>query len=67
MSGEGMPNGPTDANTQIKSTLGENLFVVEISVSGQDVTLELLLVGVPELGSLGVQRARTVEIISTAT
>jgi len=62
-----MPGGPTDANAQFESMTGGHLFVVEVSVSGEDVTLELLLVGVPELGSLGVQRACTIEVVSTAT
>lgn len=62
-----MPDGPTDANTQFESMTGGQLFVVEVSVSGQNVTLELFLVGVPELGSLGIQRARTVKIVSNAT
>lgn len=33
--------------------------VVKIAVTGQDLPFELFLVGVPELGSLGVQWART--------
>lgn len=33
-------------------------------MAGQDVALELFLVGVPELGCLGVQRARAVLIVS---
>jgi hypothetical protein len=37
----------------------EPLLVVEIAVAGQDLPFELFLVGVPELGSLGVQWART--------
>lgn len=35
------------------------LLVVEIAVAGEDLAFELFLVGVPELGSLGVQWART--------
>jgi hypothetical protein len=38
----------------------EHLLVVEIAVAGQDMLLELFLVRVPELGGLGVQRARTI-------
>ena len=36
------------------------LLVIEISVSSHDMTLEFLLIRVPELSSLGVQWARTV-------
>lgn len=39
---------------------GEGLLVVNITVTGQDMLLELFLVRVPELGSLGVEWARTI-------
>jgi hypothetical protein len=39
---------------------GGDLLVVEIAVTGQDVFLELFLIRVPELGSLGVEWARAI-------
>lgn len=50
---------PSDANAHSEMMRGRRLLVVEVAVAGQDVALELFLVGVPELGGLGVQRART--------
>lgn len=41
----------------------ECLVVVEVAVASQDVALELFLVGVPELGGLGVKRARAVVVV----
>ena len=43
----------------------ECLVIVEVEVASQDVALELFLVGVPELGGLGVKRARAVVIVRT--
>lgn len=53
----GSMRDPPDANATPKDA-GVRLLVVEVAVSGQDVALELFLVGVPELSGLGVQRAR---------
>lgn len=36
-----------------------SLFLIQVLVAGEDVTLELCLVRVPKLGCLGVQGART--------
>jgi hypothetical protein len=46
------------------SKLCRCLVVVEVAVASQDVALELFLVGVPEIGGLGVERARTVGGVS---
>ena len=49
------PLGPTDSKYGIRNhAKREYLLVVEITVAGQDVLLELLLVRVPELGGLGI-------------
>lgn len=39
----------------------DDLLVIQITVSDQDLTLELFLVIVPQVGGLGIQRARAVE------
>jgi hypothetical protein len=36
--------------------------IIQILVAGKDMALEVLLVRVPELGSLGVQRARATSV-----
>jgi hypothetical protein len=38
------------------------LLIIQILVTGKDVALEFLLVGVPELGGLGVQWARAASV-----
>lgn len=55
---------PTDADALPKDTNNRQLFFIKIAVSGQDMALEVFLVGVPEFGGLGVQRARAVPFIS---
>lgn len=40
------------------------LLVIQVAVSGEDVTLEFFLVCIPELGRLSVQRARTVPLLA---
>lgn len=42
----------------------DDLLIIQIKVSGQDLTLELVLVIVPKLGGLGIQWARTVEMLA---
>jgi hypothetical protein len=50
----------------MKDMKTDDLLVIQIKVSGQDLTLELFLVIVPQLGGLGVQWARTVEMLAQA-
>lgn len=47
----------------IKGMKIDDLFVIQVTVSGQNLTFELLLVTVPKVSGLGVQRARTVDNI----
>lgn len=48
----------------MKGMKTDDLLVIQIEVSGQDLTLELFLVIVPQLGGLGVQWACTVEMLA---
>lgn len=49
----------------LQTDAGRRSFLVEVAMTGQDLALELFLVGVPKLRCLSVERARTgFEVVS---
>lgn len=63
--GLGASRDLTDANAQSRNSTGR-LVVVKVTVPGQDVTFEVFLVRVPELGGLGIQWARAMPSLVTS-